>query len=82
MITEEQVQNNLKHLLAKAANVRLADISGQETLDMLGIDSAGIISLAAHIEDQFGVMIDAQDIVGNVTIADVSRLIAQRANKS
>ncbi len=79
MQNPKQVQDNLKMVLAKATNVQPDDISGQETLDMLGIDSAGTISLAAHIEEQFGVMVDAQDVVGNVTVTQIAQLILQKS---
>lgn len=82
MHTADTVQAQLKAVLAKAAHIRPDDISGRETLDMLGIDSAGTISLAASIEDLFGVMVDAEDVVGNVTVSEIAELIVRKSAKA
>lgn len=79
MKNEVEVFENLRAVIAKQARIPVQEIDGNESLDMLGIDSVGTISIAAHIEEQFNVMVGPDDITGDATIVEISRLISLKA---
>ena len=82
MISEDSIRSGLVRIVARIINVDQRDISGEETLEMLGIDSAATISLASQVEEQYGVLIEPQDVAADATIREMSQQISRRLQRA
>lgn len=69
------VLKNVSSFLSKVAAIPVDEIRSRDSLDTLGVDSAAIISLSAHIEEEFGVIADAEDLPKSSTLEQIADFV-------
>jgi len=78
MVSQDDVRQKLLRVLARAAHLPVTELTGRETLDMLGVDSAGAVSLTAYIEEEFGVFVEPEAVVGDVTLDQMAGTVYRK----
>ncbi|MCR9296039.1 MAG: acyl carrier protein [bacterium] len=73
--TRSEILANLSEFVCKVAVIPPDEIIAQDSLDTLGIDSAAIISLSAHLEEQYGVVADAEDLPKSSTLEQIADFV-------
>jgi len=72
---KEAILNNISTFISKVAVIPIEEIRRQDSLDTLGVDSAAIISLSAHIEEEFGVIADAEDLPKSSALEQIADFV-------
>jgi acyl carrier protein len=75
---KEEIVSDLSAFLSKVAVISPSDITLNDSLDTLGIDSAAIVSLSAHLEQQFGVIADAEDLPKSSTLEQIADFVIRK----
>jgi acyl carrier protein len=76
-----EIANELAKFISNVGAIPIADVDSVATLRELGVDSATSISLAAHIEEQYGLSADEEIVLGAASIWELAQLIDQNGRK-
>lgn len=68
ILARKLISDDLASFLSKAAIIPIEEIRMHDSLDHLGVDSAAMISLSVYIEEQYGVMTNANNLPKTITI--------------
>lgn len=79
----DSVRERVIALIASAKHLAPEDVSLETTFAALGLDSLDAFNLIADLEDEFGVEIPNEEVMGlrsiGETISALEKLIAERA---
>jgi acyl carrier protein len=62
--------------LAEKLDISAAELTADQPLEELGIDSLVLVELAVILEDEFGIVVDDQQLTGEQTLTDVVDLLS------
>ncbi len=75
------IESDIVEYLTAQYGVEPEDVTGQSTLEDLGVDSLGVLALAEIIENKYGVSLNDERIAGVRTLSDFKDLIALKRSQ-
>ncbi|MFC8529864.1 acyl carrier protein [Nocardia sp. NPDC057227] len=79
MSVDVSIRDDIAEFLRAHYDVDLDVVSPDSTLDDLGLDSLGVLSVADLIENKYGISLDDERIASVRTFADLMGLIRLKA---
>jgi len=75
MLIDHQVQGDIVEYLSAHYALEPDQITGESTLDDLGVDSLGVLAIAEIVEQKYGISLSDERIAGVRTLSDFKNLI-------
>lgn len=77
-VSTDEVVETIKQSLAEFAEVEPDELSRDQSLESLDIDSLDLVELAQIIEERYGLMLEAEDFKGVETVGGAMDVIVGR----
>jgi acyl carrier protein len=77
-MTTQALAETVKEMLAREAEVPVAELVPGARLESLGIDSLDVLKLAALFERRFDVRISSEELTGIETVEDVVSALGRK----
>ena len=71
-------RDQLNALLIAKFDLKPSALAGDQTLESLGLDSLDIVKLATAMEREFGVEFDEEELLDDITLDDLVKLLEDR----
>lgn len=75
---KDELLADLIAFASEATAMPVGEIGPRDSLESIGVDSAAVIALSAHLEEQFGVIADSNDLPRDVTIEQIADLVIRK----
>ena len=72
------LRDRLNALLIAKCEVEPGALEADQTLEGLGLDSLDIVKLATAMEGEFGVELDEEELLDDITLGDLVELLGAR----
>jgi acyl carrier protein len=72
------LRDRLNALLIAKCEVEPGALEADQTLEGLGLDSLDIVKLATAMEGEFGVELDEEELLDDITLGDLVELLEAR----
>ena len=79
MPIEHEVQRDIVDYLGAHYGLEPDEITGESTLEDLGVDSLGVLAIADIIEKKYGVSLDDERIAGVRSLSDFKDFVLLKA---
>ena len=76
MNSREDIENSLAGIIGDLIGIAPGQVDRAARFDILGLDSAAIVSVAIDLSEELGMDIDPVDLMEQFTIRGVSAIIA------
>ena len=77
-VSTDEVVETIRQSLAEFAEVEPDELSRDQSLESLDIDSLDLVELAQIIEERYGLMLEAEDFKGVETVGAAMDVIVGR----
>ena len=72
------LRDRLNALLIAKFDLEPGALEADQTLESLGLDSLDIVKLATAMEGEFGVKFDEEELMDDITLDDLVKLLGER----